>query len=120
MTPLQQNILKSRFVLRFDPIVEKGQCSHLLTGVWETAHGFAAVARWPWPWRPCLGLHRTGIGTGVLHRRGALCTRGVPFPAVTSSKRNFRHFFTSPNHLCSGINKNNKEFGESSFGIYCI
>jgi len=33
---------------------------------------------------------------------------------------NFHRFYTSPDHLCFDINKNSKEFGESSFGIYSI
>lgn len=43
MTLLEENIFKSRFVLRLDTIMQEGQYINFLTGMWEMAHGFAVV-----------------------------------------------------------------------------
>lgn len=56
---------------------------------------------------PVLTLHGVGTDHGVL-------------PSASSPNMDFQHFSTPSHLLCFDINKNSKEFGESSFGIYCI
>jgi len=69
----------------------------------------------------CLSvLALRGVGMGVLLCHRAPCTPRLPFASVTSSNTNWHHFLTSPNHLGFDINKNSKEFRESSFSVYCI